>query len=1057
MNARQAHAVQALKKQKGNRVSEQVPSASQPSNVTDMAALFVRRPVLAIVVNLLIFVGGLAALSGVAIRELPEVDSPVISVRTSYSGASAETMDQEVTSIIESAAAQVAGVKSMSSSSSYEESRVTIEFTTSTDLNVAASDMRDEISRITKDLPDEIDDDPSIIKADADSDPIMRLAVTSDTMAIDRLTDLVEDEIEDHFAAVEGVAEVAVFGGRDLTFLIDIDQARMATRGLTVADVTEALDDVSLDVPAGSLESSKQDFTVRAIAGLQTPEEFERLLIAENIRLGDFASVTLGPDTESSVLRANGKTGIGLNIIRQAGSNTLSISEGVRAVVEDLRQTLPDGVSIDVTSDDAIFVNGAIEEVLKSLGLAVVIVVAVIYVFLLNIRATLIPALTLPVALVGTVGGIWLAGFSINIITLLALVLATGMVVDDAIVVLENIVKMRDAGVPARAAAVRGTREVFFAVITTTATLAAVFVPLSFLPGTAGGLFREFGYVLAIAVTISSFVALSLCPMLASRLLSDNAATDKPAKPGLIMRVGAQCRAFYTTSLRACLAAPLVVLTVAALCAGAAFLAYGTLDEELTPPEDRAVALLRINAPQGVSLAFTENQQRKIETLMQPFRESGEVEYIFSLAGRGGSNEGFMVMRLAAWEDRARGQDEIVAEMNQLISTVNGVRAFVIQPNSLGIRGGGQGLRMAITGTDYAEMSKAASALKTELEKDPEMGRIQLSYETTEPQILITIDRERADDLGIAIAGLSGAMRALLDGNEVNEVFIDGDAVPVKLVSTAHPVDDPTDLENIFLMASDEQIVPMSSIVSIQEVAVAPELDREEQLRAIEVRAELSDGLALRDGMERLQAAAETILPAGSGLIPLSEAATLDETSSGLGKVFGFAVVIVILVLAAQFESFVSSLIIVGTVPLGLACAIFALAFTGISLNVYSQIGLVLLVGIMAKNGILIVEFANQLRDEGLPVAEAAEQAAVQRLRPVMMTMVSTVLGGVPLILSTGAGAEARVSLGWVIVGGLGLATIATLYVTPVVYKLLAGFSKPQAEEMRKLEAELAG
>ncbi|WP_299706034.1 efflux RND transporter permease subunit [uncultured Tateyamaria sp.] len=1030
--------------------------ATAPSTLSDMTALFVRRPVLAIVVNMLILVGGLAALSGVAVRELPEVDSPTITIRTSYSGASSETMDQEVTGIVESAAAQVSGVKSMSSSSSYEESRVTVEFTASTDLNVAASDMRDEIGRIGNSLPDDIDDDPTIVKADADAEPIMRLAVTSETMEIDALTDLVDEEVVDRLSAVEGVAEVSVFGEREQTFLIDVDQAQLATRGLTVADLIDALDDVALDVPAGSLESSAQDFTVRATASLRTPEDFNRLIIADDVRLADIAVVTLGPDAESSVLLANGHSGLGLNIIRQAGSNTLSISNSVRDVVAAMRDTLPEDVDIAVTSDDATFINGSIVEVLKSLGLAIAIVVGVIYVFLRNVRATLIPALTLPVALIGTIGGIWLAGFSINIITLLALVLATGMVVDDAIVVLENIVRKRDAGMPVRAAAVRGTREVFFAVITTTATLAAVFIPLSFLPGTSGGLFREFGYVLAIAVTISSFVALSLCPMLASRLLSRRVPEDAKVPTGLVGHVGAWGSRRYAAILRYCLSAPLVVITAAAICSGAAWITYGTLEEELTPPEDRAVALLRISAPQGVSLDYTESQQRQIEALFEPFRDSGEVEYIFSIVGRGSSNEGRMVMTLAPWDERTRSQSEIVAEMNQLIASVNGVRAFVIQPNSLGIRGGGQGLRMAITGSDYDVLATAADALMAELEQDPDMGRIQLSYETTQPQILIDVDRERAEDLGIDIGGLSDAMRALLDGDEVGEVFVDGDAIPVKLISTTHPVDDPTDLENIFLKASDDRIVPMSSIVSVQEMAVAPSLDREEQLRAITISAELSDDLALRDGMERIEAAAENILPPDVGLIPLSEAATLDETSSGLGMVFGFAIVIVILVLAAQFESFLSSLIIVGTVPLGLACAVFALAFTGISLNVYSQIGLVLLVGIMAKNGILIVEFANQLRDAGMSVRDAIEGAALQRLRPVMMTMISTVLGGVPLVVSTGAGAEARVSLGWVIVGGLGLATLATLFVTPVVYRLLAGFSKPQAEEMRRLEAELA-
>ncbi len=1029
------------------------------ADVSQVAVLFVRRPVLAIVASLLIFVGGLAALAAVEIRELPEVDSPTITISANYDGASAETVDQEVTSIIESAAGQVSGMKSMSSSSSYGASRVTVEFTTSTDLNVAASDLRDAIDAVSRQLPDEDDgfEDPTIVKADADSEPVQRLAVTSTTMDIDTLTDLVENQVTDYFSAIEGVAAVDIFGDRDAIFRIDFDQSTLATRGLTVADLVDALDDASLDVPAGSLSNNTQNFTVRAAAGLQTPEAFSNLLITDDIRLGDVAYVSVGPDTESTTLRANGQAGVGFGIVRQAGSNTLDISKDVHAVVENLRPSLPDGVSIDVTSDDAVFIEGAIREVLRSLLLAIMIVIAIIYVFLQNLRATIIPALTIPVALVGTIAGIWLAGFSINILTLLALVLATGMVVDDAIVVLENIVKKRDAGMPVRAAAVRGTGEVFFAVVTTTATLAAVFIPLSFLPGTSGGLFREFGYVLAIAVTISSFVALSLCPMLASRLLTtrDMNAPERPL--GLIGRFGRASANLYAMLLRFCLAVPMVVLTAAAIFATAAVFVYGTLQEELTPPEDRAVALMRVEAPQGVSLEYTDSQQRQIEEILQPYRESGEIEYVFSISGIGGSvNEGRMVMTMAPWEDRERSQAEIVAEINAKISEINGVRAFVIEPNSLGIRGGGNGLRMAITGNDYDELAEAADALMAELGQDPEMGRLETSYETTQPQLFLQVDRDRADDLGIDISGLADTMQAVLDGNEVTEVFVDGEAVSVKLISTTHPVDDPTDLENTFLMASDGRMVPLSTIVTLEERAVAPSLNREEQQRAIVLSAELSDTLALRDGMERFEAAANEILSADMGLVPLSEAATLNETSSGLGMVFGFAIVIVILVLAAQFESFVSSLVIVGTVPLGLACAVFALGLTGTSLNIYSQIGLVLLVGIMAKNGILIVEFANQLRDAGASVREAAEQAALQRLRPVMMTMISTVLGGVPLVLSSGAGAEARIALGWVIVGGLGLATIATLFVTPVAYNLLARFSKPKIEELQRLDAELA-
>ncbi|WP_415404449.1 efflux RND transporter permease subunit [Tateyamaria sp. SN3-11] len=662
------------------------------ANLSASTALFVRRPVLAIVANMLILVAGLAALSGVPIRELPEVDSPTITVSASYSGASAETMDQEVTSVLETAAAQVSGVKSMSSSSSYQSSRVTVEFTTATDLNVAASDMRDEVSRVGNDLPDDLDDDPTIVKADADASPILRLAVTSDTLEIDALTDLVEDEISEQFSVIDGVAEVTVYGDRPRVFAIDVDQSQLATRGLTVADLADALDDVALDVPAGSLGNATQDFTVRATAGLQTVEDFTRLIVADNVRLEDVATVSLGPDTESTTLRANGKVGIGMNIVRQPGANTIEISAAVHDTIARMAPILPDGVTIDVTSDDATFINGAITEVLKSLILAIVIVVVIIYVFLLNIRATLIPAVTMPVAIIGTIAGIWIVGFSVNILTLLALVLATGLVVDDAIVVLENIVKKRDAGMPPRAAAVRGTSEVFFAVITTTATLAAVFVPLSFLPGKAGGLFQEFGYVLAMAVTISSFVALSLCPMLASRLLTGEKSAEAGQTGGLMSAFGRWANRRYTAILGFCLSAPLVVLSIAAMFAAAAWLTFGTLNEEITPTEDRAVALLRVSAPEGVSLAYTDSQLRRIEALLEPYRESGEIEYVFSIIGFGNStNTARMVMTLADWSERTRSQDEIVEEINGLLASVNSVQAFVIQPNSLGIRGAGAG------------------------------------------------------------------------------------------------------------------------------------------------------------------------------------------------------------------------------------------------------------------------------------------------------------------------------------------------------------------------------
>ncbi|WP_047032556.1 efflux RND transporter permease subunit [Hoeflea sp. IMCC20628] len=1018
-------------------------------------ALMVRRPVLAMVISLLIVVAGLAGLYGAEIRELPDVDRPVITVTTTFSGAAPETVDRELTAVVEGAVARVSGVASMSSTSTLGRSRVTIEFTESTDLNVAASDVRDALGRVTNNMPDGADD-PRIVKADANSDPVMRLAVTSDRYNVQDMTILVEDLVVDRLAAVAGVADVNVYGDREKVFRVDVDPSRLAAFGLTLADLRRALSNVALDVPAGSLTARTSDIVVRATADVTTPEGFENLYINDRVRFRDVASITLGANIGESVLRANGRTGIGIGIIRQAASNTLEISQGVRAAIGGIQAILPEGVDIRVTSDDATFISGAIDEVRSTLILAVIIVIGIIFLFLRDWRATLIPAVTLPVSLIGAFAAIWLAGFSVNILTLLALVLATGMVVDDAIVVLENIVRKRNEGMGVRAAAVIGTKEVFFAVITTTATLAAVFIPISFLPGQAGGLFTEFGFVLAFTVMISSVVALTLCPMLASRLIKRRDMTKAGGKQSAFVRFGARMSKAYASVLHRALDAPLIVVVIALLTAGAALALLPTIPQELTPPEDRALAIMRISAPQGVSLDYTRARMTEIERLVAPLRESGEVQNVFAIAGNGGSaNSGFMVLSLAPWSERERPQSEIVADLNRAVATVPGLRAFAIQPNSLGIRGAGNGLQFAFVGNNYGELAGVAQQMVEKLEQDPRYSQIQLSYETTQPQISVQIDRARASDLGVDIDGLAQALQALLDGSEVAQVFIEDRSYPVKLMSTTNPINDPTDLESIYLKAGDGRIVPMSTIASLTEKAVAPDLRRESQMRSVSITAGLTPGFALGEAWSNAVDLAEPLMPGGVRIIPLAEAATLDQSSNDMLITFGIAIIVVLLVLAAQFESFVSAFIIISTVPLGLACAIFAMAFTGGSLNVYSQIGLVLLVGVMAKNGILIVEFANQLRNKGMDIREAIEEASNIRLRPVMMTMISTVLGSVPLLLAFGAGAEARIALGWVIVGGLGLAMIATLFLTPVAYLLLARFATPSAEEERRLDTEL--
>jgi HAE1 family hydrophobic/amphiphilic exporter-1 len=1025
---------------------------AQNAQGAKLAGLFVRRPVLAVVINALIVVGGLAAFLGVEVRELPQVDQPVLSINTSFSGASADTVDREITASIEGAVARVQGVTGISSSSSYGRSRVTLTFADGTNLDNATSDVRDATARLVNRFPDGVDA-PTIVKADSDASAIMQLSVTSETLSRDELTNLVDNQISEALAAVPGVADLQIYGEQAKVFTIDVDQSKLASLGLTVADITRGLSTIGFDTAAGTINGANQNISVRALADVTTPADFENIVINGKTRLGDVASVVFGPTNSSSGLHSDGKSGIGIGIIRAAQSNTVQISEGVYKAVAQLQQTLPKGVSIKVSSDDSIIISGALHEVERSLGLAVVIVICVIFLFLMDWRATLVPAISMPVALIGSVAGIYLAGFSLNILTLLAIVLATGLVVDDSIVVLENIVRRRGLGAGPRAAAVLGTQEVFFAVIATSLTLVAVFVPISFLPGQTGRLFREFGFTLAICVVLSCVVALSLGPMLASRFLREH---DHRVHHNPIAATGRLLAGIYRRILHFCLDTPLVVIVIALLFAGSAIFVFGSMRQELTPPEDRAAISIRVSAPPTVSLDFTQTQMQKIEDLLQPLVKSGEVKSIFSISGFGSNtSSGFITLTLAPWDERTRSQQQIAAQVNQMLQFVPGVRTFLAQSNSLGIRGGGNGLQFAVAGTDYTELAATAQKIADQMSQDPRFGRVSVNYSATTPELTLTVDRDKAAALGIDITGLGTTMQAMIDGTQIGQVFVGDEAYPVRLASTRQPINDPSDLESIFLKTKDGKYVPMSSIATLKEAPIAPSLTREQQRRDVSVSASLDGGYALGDAYQRVLQIAAPILPAGNSILPLAEAKTIGDSNYGLAITFGFAVLVILLVLSAQFESVFAAVIVMVTVPFGLACAVYAVLFTGGSLNVYSQIGLIMVVGIMAKNGILIVEFANQLRDRGLSVREAIEESANIRLRPVVMTMIATVLGGVPLVISTGAGAEARQALGWIIVGGLGFAAVSTLFLTPVAYLLVARFSKPKAHEEQRLEREL--
>ncbi|GAA5104897.1 efflux RND transporter permease subunit [Bartonella jaculi] len=1023
-----------------------------------MIALFIRRPVFTFVLNAMIVIAGIAAWLNVDVRELPDVDTPVTTIMTIFSGASAETIDREVTRVIEDTVSRVSGVKTISSSSSFGRSRVEVNFNVGVDLNVAASDIRDALSRIAYSLPKNADS-PMIIKADSNAAAMMYLVVTSPTMSVDDLTTVVNDQIVDALSAVDGVGDVQVESARTKIFQVDVDQAKLASYGLTVADISRVLADMTTDVPVGSLRNSKQALIVRATARLTTPEAFEQVVLKPHVHLGDVAHVTLSPDVETVIFRVNGKTGIGVGIVRKAQSNTLNISQGIREVLDHLKSVVPSSVHIDIISDDATFIKGALHEVEVALIIAILSVILVIFLFLRDIRVTLIPALSIPVALIGTIAAIYLVGFSLNILTFLGLVLATGLVVDDAIVVLENIVRWRNMGWGPRSAAVLGTREVFFAVLATTLTLVAVFVPISFLPGQVGALFREFGFVLAISILLSSIVALTLCPMLASRFLKEHIEDNEGGARhfNFLHKLGSFLSKGYSYSLHKCLGRPWTVVFVslifACLCVGG----YMKLQQELTPAEDRALIFLVINGPQGISTQYLNEQVEQIEESLKPLRDSGEIANSYSIAGIGGSsNTAFLILLLSSWDKRLRSQQEIVEDVNAKVKQFPAVFVFAAEGNSLGVRGTGQGLQFAILGNDYTKLQPIADKLVNALQADPHFIRPRLTVDATQPQFFIEINREKASDLGIDITNLGNTLQAMLDGKKIGSVYVDDHSYDVKLTSRKYPINNPHDLENIFLKTKGNQYVPLSVIANLHEKAIAPQLKREKRMNAVILSANIAPGVVLGSAYQTVQKIAAPLLSEGNYIVPLGEAATLDETSSNFMIVFGIAFVIILLVLAAQFESFVSGFIIMATVPLGIGCAVIAMLLSGVSLNIYSQIGLILLVGVMAKNGILIVEFADQLRDQGKSVREAVEEAANIRLRPVCMTMICAILGGVPLVLAKGAGAEARIALGWVIVGGLGLATVFTLYVTPVVYLFLGRFVRPKSEEALRLTRELS-
>ncbi len=1026
--------------------------------------VFISRPILAAVFSLLIVLAGLAALLGVEVRELPDVDQPVVTVRTDYPAADPEAIDAEVTAIIEGAVSQVDGVAAISSQSRFERSQVTVEFSNAVDLDVAATDVKNAVSAVVRELPEDIEE-PEVIKADADASPILRLAISATGLTDGELARLVDDVIVPRVQAVDGVALADPYGVRQQVIRVRVFPVSLAARGFNVNDVVNLLREVSAGAASGRLRSDRQQILIRTETRATTPEEVAALRLDAETRLSDVAQVEWGYEDAVTTARVDDKTGVGIGVTRQAQSNTVVIADRVKEAVAALNRELPAGVAIQVTTDDSIFINRAIEEVVASLVAATLIVVVVIFIFLGSARATLIPAATIPIALLGTVAALWLANFSINLLTLLALVMATGLVVDDAIVVTENIERWRAKGAGKRASAFIGTREIVFAVISTTATLAAVFVPISFLPGQAGSLFSEFGFVLAFAVIVSSFVALTLCPMLTIKLGRDaesQANADAGASGGrgnaltrVLGAVGAALAGLYRIVIDFFLRAPIIPVVASLIFAAGAVVAYQSLPRELTPVEDRGRVFMVLGVQDGASLEYLDGRAIEIENDLKAFIEEGVAERVISINGLGGTARSFIVLRLMDWGERDETQAEIQSRVRAMIRDIPGVNVFLRGGNSLGIRGGGEGLTFAVVGDDYGATGDAARELEGALNQNPMFANVRLNFSVAQPQALVKVDREAAALIGAPIADILSTLAVMSDELRAAEIFIGDDVVDIMVSAAGEPVNDPGDLENLFVRTEDGSIAPLSAVATITEEPTAATLTREGRRRAVPISAGLAEGVKLSDAVAEMRRVASQTLPDAMSVTLLGEARAVESGQRSTNLVFAFAALIVFLVLAAQFESFVSAVIIMATVPFGLAAAIYAMQLTGGSLNYYSQIGLVLLIGIMAKNGILIVEFANQLRDRGASVREAAREAAMTRLRPVAMTAISTLLGGLPLILSDGPGSESRAALGWVVVGGLGFATVFTLFLTPVAFRLLAGLAQPRAAEAQKIAEEM--
>jgi multidrug efflux pump len=1028
-----------------------------------LSDISVKRPVFAAVMSLLLIAFGLVAFDRLPLREYPDIDPPLVTVTTSYPGAAANVVENRITELIEDRISGVEGIRYISSLSEDGRSRITIEFNIDRDVDAAANDIRDRVAAILDDLPVEADP-PDIRKEDSNEDVIMWLNLQGAGMSIPELTDYARRYLVDRFSVLDGVARVRVGGGQFYAMRIWLDRSELAARNLTVADVEDALRAENLELPAGSIDSEQRQFTVRTERTFLDAADFSRLVLARGadgylVRLGDVARVERGTAEDRLFFRGNGVPMVGIGITKQSTANTLAVAKAAKAEMARINTTLPEGMAIKQSYDSSVFVEGAIREVYKTLSIAILMVIGVIYLFLGSVRAMLVPAVTVPVSLIATSMVLLNLGFSLNILTLLALVLAIGLVVDDAIVVLENIHRrMEEYGETRLVAAFRGTRQVAFAVIATTVVLVAVFVPIAFMQGDIGRLFSEFALTMAAAVAFSSFVALSLSPMLASKILPAGAARSRLSR--LVDRGFGKVRKGYHVLLaRSLKNAWLVGLVFAGLLGGSLWL-LEHIPNEYSPKEDRGVFYLMVTGPEGSSYEYIAAYMTEIEKRMMPLVESGEISRLLVRAPRAFGNfeifnTGIAINVLNDWANR-RSAWEIMDDAKNRLKDLSGVRVFPLMRQGFGARVQ-KPVQYVIGGGTYEQLAEWRDILVEKIEQD-NFGLVGLDwdYKETKPQLRVVIDYDRAAELGVTISTIGRTLETLLGSRRVTTYIDAGEEYDVILEGERSTQRTPTNMENIYVRSDrTQQLIPLSNLVTLEEFADSIALNRYNRVRSITLEANLAEGVSLGDALDRLNQLVRENLPGDVIIDYKGQSRDFQASGSAIMFTFLLGIVVVFLVLAAQFESWVHPFVIMLTVPLAMAGALLGLYLTDQTLNIYSQIGLIMLVGLSAKNGILIVEFANQLRDAGQPFQEALIEASGIRLRPIIMTGLTTAAGSIPLLLSSGAGTETRTVIGTVVLAGILSSTFFTLFVVPVAYDLMARHTGSPERVARELEKQL--